>query len=159
MIGPWGHTTGIRVALRGGAADPTRIEFGDNSEVNTNLVYLRWFDYWLKGIDTGVASEAPIKIFVMGENYWREEHEWPLARIQYVNYYIHSGGKANSAAGNGTLSATAPEGNGSDKFTYDPADPVPSMGGNVCCSTVPSVPGTNALSSAGMTFLHILPRL
>jgi putative CocE/NonD family hydrolase len=140
MIGPWAHTTGIRVALRGGAADPEPIDFGDNAEINMNMVYLRWFDYWLKGINTGVASEAPVKIFVMGENYWREEHEWPLARTQYVNYYIHSGRKANSVIGDGTLTTAEPRDNGTDTFTYDPANPAPSMGGNVCCSTVPSGP-------------------
>ncbi|HEY7391796.1 MAG TPA: CocE/NonD family hydrolase [Bryobacteraceae bacterium] len=140
MIGPWAHTTGIRVALRGRAADPTPVDFGDNAEVNMNMVYLRWFDYWLKGMDTGVASEAPYKIFVMGENYWRNENEWPLARTKYVSYYIHSGGNANAAIGNGTLSTEAPGANGADQFTYDPRDPVPSMGGNVCCSSVPSGP-------------------
>jgi putative CocE/NonD family hydrolase len=76
----------------------------------------------------------------MGENYWRDEHEWPLARTQYVNYYMHSGGKANSAIGDGTLSTAAPQNNGTDTFTYDPANPAPSMGGNVCCSSVPSGP-------------------
>jgi uncharacterized protein len=81
-----------------------------------------------------------VKIFVMGENYWRYENEWPLARTKYTNYYIHSNGKANSALGDGTLSTKAPTDSTVDKFAYDPEHPVPSMGGNVCCSVVPSGP-------------------
>jgi len=140
MIGPWAHSSGGRVALQGAGADPTPIDFGNNAPVDMQLVYLRWFDYWLKGIDNGVATEPPIKIFVMGENYWRFENEWPLARTRYTNYYIHSGGKANSNIGDGTLSKEAPKGNTTDSFTYNPENPVPSMGGNVCCSSVPSGP-------------------
>lgn len=140
MIGPWAHSSGGRVALQGVGADPTPIDFGNNAPVDMQLVYLRWFDYWLKGIDNGVATEPPIKIFVMGENYWRFENEWPLARTRYTNYYIHSAGKANSNIGDGTLSAEAPKENATDSFTYNPENPVPSMGGNVCCSAVPSGP-------------------
>lgn len=140
MIGPWAHSSGGRVALTGAGADPTPIDFGNNAPVDMNRVYLRWFDYWLKGIDNGVATEPPLKIFVMGENYWRYENEWPLARTRYTKYYIHSGGRANSALGDGTLSLEAPKDNSLDTFVYNPENPVPSMGGNVCCSAVPSGP-------------------
>jgi hypothetical protein len=95
-------------------------------------------------MDNGVAADAPIQIFVMGDNVWRNEKEWPLARTRYTNYYIQSGGGANSANGDGVLTAAKPQnvekGAESDTFNYDPADPVPSMGGNVCCSNVPSGP-------------------
>jgi uncharacterized protein len=140
MIGPWAHSTGLRVALRGNGADPNPTDFGDYAEVDMQKLQLRWFDYWLKGIDNGVTTEPPIKIFVMGENYWRYENEWPLARTRYMNYYIQSAGKANSAIGDGTLSTNVPAANGADKFVYNPNSPVPSMGGNVCCSVVPSGP-------------------
>ncbi len=140
MIGPWAHSTGGRVALRGAGADPSPIDFGDFAEVDMNKVYLRWFDHWLKGIDNGVAKEAPFQIFVMGENYWRNENEWPLARTQFTNYYIDGGGRANSTEGNGKLSIDKPGGAATDTFSYDPDHPVPSMGGNVCCSSVPSGP-------------------
>jgi putative CocE/NonD family hydrolase len=140
MIGPWAHSQGGRYALTGNGADPNPVDFGDNAVVDMQKVYLRWFDYWLKGMDNGVATEPPIKIFVMGENYWRYENEWPLARTKYTNYYLHSNGKANSAVGEGTLSTEAPADSVVDTFAYDPAHPVPSMGGNVCCSVVPSGP-------------------
>ena len=83
------------------------MDFGDNAVVDMQQVYLRWMDYSLKGIDNGMATEPPIKIFIMGENYWRYENEWPLARTKYTNYYIHSNGKANSVLGDGTLSTEA----------------------------------------------------
>jgi uncharacterized protein len=67
---------------------------------------------------------------VMGENRWRDEQEWPLARTRYTPYYLHSGGRANSAGGNGTLSPQMPGEGPPDAFAYDPADPVPTRGGN-----------------------------
>jgi uncharacterized protein len=103
-------------------------------------VYLRWHDHWLKGVDNGVEGDPPILLFVMGENRWRYEHEWPLARAQYTRYYLQSSGRANSATGNGALATTQPKGAPSDTFTYDPASPVPTLGGNVCCSSVANGP-------------------
>ncbi|HEY7441470.1 MAG TPA: CocE/NonD family hydrolase [Vicinamibacterales bacterium] len=144
MIGPWVHSTGRRNNTPvGQAADPNATDFGPSAEVDLQRVYLRWFDYWLKGIENGVLEEPPVKIFVMGENYWRYEREWPLARTQYTDYYLASGGQANSLLGNGTLSTTRPPASSaeSDSFTYDPANPVPTLGGNVCCAAqVPSGP-------------------
>jgi putative CocE/NonD family hydrolase len=143
MIGPWAHGTGgrrIGPPPAEGETDP-RIDFGPAAEIDMKKIYLRWHDYWLKGIENGVATDAPVKIFVMGENQWRDEREWPLARTEFTNYYISSGGKANSLRGDGALSTTPPTGAGQDTFTYDPASPVPTLGGNVCCSSVPYGPG------------------
>jgi putative CocE/NonD family hydrolase len=144
MIGPWVHSTGRRNNTPvGQAADPNATDFGPGADVDLQRVYLRWFDYWLKGIDNGVLDEPPVKIFVMGENYWRYEQDWPLARTQYTNYYLASGGRANSLMGDGTLSPMRPSADGSmtDTYTYDPANPVPTLGGNVCCAAqVPSGP-------------------
>jgi len=139
MIGPWAHSVGTRTlptGIDGGAPAMS----GDNAVFDMKPVFLRWFDHWLKGIDNGVSVDAPIQIFVMGDNSWRDEKEWPLARTQYTNYYIQSGGHANSAIGDGVLTTLQPKGAGTDAFSYDPANPVPSMGGNVCCSNVPSGP-------------------
>jgi uncharacterized protein len=74
--------------------------------------------------------EPPIKIFVMGDNAWREEHEWPLARTHYMPYYFHSQGAANSLHGNGRLSLDNPAQEPPDTYVYDPRDPVPTRGGN-----------------------------
>ena len=142
MIGPWVHSTGNRVNDPDApTTGPDRTpDYGPAAQVDMRKVYLRWHDYWLKGIENGVGEEAPIKIFVMGENYWRYENEWPLARTRYTSFYLDSGGQANSAAGDGVLSRSLPEGAESDRFIYDPADPVPSLGGNICCSEVPEGP-------------------
>jgi uncharacterized protein len=67
---------------------------------------------------------------VMGGNRWRDEYEWPLARTRYTPYYFHSGGRANTADGDGTLSQGIPGEEAPDHFVYDPEDPVPTRGGN-----------------------------
>jgi hypothetical protein len=89
-------------------------------------LYLRWFDHWLKGADNGVTREAKVRIYVMGANRWREENEWPLKRTTFTKYYLHSDGHANTRAGSGALSMQAPRSEVSDRFRYDPKDPVPS---------------------------------
>ena len=106
------------------------LEFGPGAYVDLNMEDLRWFDYWLKGMDTGIMSEPPIKIFVMGENVWRFENEWPLARTQFTPYYLHSNGHANTFYGDGTLSPEPPAGEPPDRFSYDPENPVATLGGN-----------------------------
>ncbi|MGH7865819.1 MAG: CocE/NonD family hydrolase, partial [Candidatus Binataceae bacterium] len=73
----------------------------------------------------------PVRIFVMGENCWRDEWEWPLKRTRYTNFYLRGGGRANSASGDGRLASEAPGEEPADHFTYDPNDPVPSRGGTV----------------------------
>jgi len=50
---------------------------------------LRWFDYWLKGIDTGMMKEPPIKLFVMGTNKWKEAEDWPLPETKWTPFYLH----------------------------------------------------------------------
>lgn len=58
---------------------------------------VRWYDFWLKGIDTGVIEEPPIKLFVMGVNKWKFEREWPLARTSWTKFYFHPGGRLSPA--------------------------------------------------------------
>jgi len=102
------------------------IDFGPNADPDLNALCLRWFDYWLKGIDNGIMDEPPARIFVMGENVWRYENEWPLARTHYKKYYFHSDGRANSMYGDGILNTKAPEtSEPPDTLVYDPNDPVP----------------------------------
>ncbi len=139
ILGPWSHETGVRFVNQPSAAD-RGIDFGPDAQLNPQLIYLRFQDHYLKGIDNGVDKDPPVTIFVMGENKWRHEQEWPLARTQYTPYYIQSGGRANSSAGDGTLGTALPSGAAADTFTYDPANPVPTAGGNTCCSSVPGGP-------------------
>ena len=127
VIGPWGHGP----TQKFGALD-----FGPEANVDANVVQLRWYDYFLKGIDNGLAAEPPVKLFVMGRNEWVYEREYPLARTQWKPLYFKSGGGAIGARGDGRLSWDKPTGaSPPDRFRYDPDDPVPSLGGNNCCGT------------------------
>ncbi|HUE75965.1 MAG TPA: CocE/NonD family hydrolase, partial [Chloroflexota bacterium] len=79
--------------------------------------------------------DAPVRIFVMGENVWRSETEWPLARARNTLYYLHGAGRANSLRGDGVLSVDAPGDEPADSYLYNPRDPVPTRGGQLCCSS------------------------
>jgi uncharacterized protein len=120
LIGPWAHLFPYTSPTSTGTGD---IDFGPAAMVDLHDIQLRWFDHWLKGVDTGILDEPPVRLFVMGENRWRDEGEWPLARTRYTPYYLHGGGDR-------TLSPEAPGDEPADQFTYDPADPVPTRGGN-----------------------------
>jgi uncharacterized protein len=61
-------------------------------------------------------------MYVIGDNCWRDYWEWPLARTQWMSYHLHSGGRANTLYGDGSLSAPAPGGEATDGFVCDPAD-------------------------------------
>jgi uncharacterized protein len=127
LIGPWAHRFPYTSPTSQGTGD---IDFGPNAGIALHETQLRWFDYYLKGINTGILEEAPVKIFVMGENVWRDEQEWPLARTHYTPYYLHSQGQANSLRGDGRLDPVVPDEEPADRFIYDPHDPVPTCGGN-----------------------------
>jgi len=62
---------------------------GPEALIRTNDIEQRWFDYWLKGIDTGIRSERPVQIFVMGDNVWREEDE-VAARAHQIHSFLPS---------------------------------------------------------------------
>ena len=103
-------------------------------------IYLRWFDYWLRGIDSGVTDMPKVQYYVMGRNEWASSEAWPLPETRFTKYYLHSNGRANSGRGTGTLSMGVPASEPSDAFVYDPATPVPSRGGPVCCTGTPDAP-------------------
>ena len=119
LIGPWSHSElGSRVGERnfGYAAQSGFL----NLQTDLLGLQLRWFDHWLKGIDTGLLAEPPVKVFVMGINTWRDEAQWPLARAHNVPYYLREGGR---------LSPEKPWDEAPDVYMYDPQDPVPTRGG------------------------------
>jgi putative CocE/NonD family hydrolase len=109
------------------------VDFGPDLDRDEDDVTLLWYDFLFKGAKNEFASGKPVKIFVMGTNQWREESEWPLARTKGTKYFLHSGGRANSLRGNGTLSTTQPGKEPLDQYVYDPANPVPTIGGPLCC--------------------------
>jgi len=125
VIGPWEHGVSRKVG---------DMDWGPAATIDTDALALRWFDYWLKGMDNGLDRDPPVKIFVMGRNEWRYEDEYPLARTSYEPLYLHSGGHANGSHGDGALSWSKSDGGvRPDKYRYDPAHPVPSLGGANCC--------------------------
>jgi hypothetical protein len=129
IIGPWTH--GGQAYSFSGIA-----EFGPDASIDLNALRLRWYDRWLKGVQNGVESEAPVRIFVMGAGEprktadgrlyvggrWRDEQEWPLARAVSTPYYLHP---------DGSLSTASPLASQPTSYTFDPANPVPTLGGNV----------------------------
>ncbi len=121
MIGPWIHSMGHRKV--------GELDFGESADLDDTKLMLRWFDSQLKGLDNGIMAEPPVKIFVMGENTWRFENEWPLARTDYRNYYFHSKGNAGTSSGNGSIDARVPDKEPDDKYIYDPSNPVRTIGG------------------------------
>lgn len=140
LIGPWPHA---RNANGPGFRD---MNFGPAANVAFDSLYVPWFAHWLKGESNAYLNEPPVRIFVMGDNRWRSEREWPLARTQYTKYYIHSQGGANSASGSGTLDRTLPKAEQPDRYTYDPNDPVPTIGGNLMFNPTPPGPFDQAVA-------------
>ena len=94
-----------------------------------------WFDRFLKGEDNHLLEKMPkVRYFTMGMNKWQSSDTWPPAGAHPMTFYLSSGGKANTLSGDGTLANGTPAADSPDGFTYDPMDPVPSYGGNVCCT-------------------------
>src|SRR6185437_1155106 len=84
-----------------------------------------WFDHYLLGKDNGVDREPPVDIFVFGDDVWRHEAAWPLARAVPTKWYLSSDGHAQTSGGDGTLDTLPPIRAAADTFTYDPANPTP----------------------------------
>jgi len=133
----------LLVAIGGhaGGSDARKVgdvDFGEKAPFDEEGVVLDWYDAIFKGLRNEFFSGKPVRIFVMGRNEWRDEDDWPLARAKSTKYFLHSGGNANSSAGDGTLWVEAPAAKLSasetkDAFEYDPGNPVPTIGGPLCC--------------------------
>ena len=112
------------------------VDFGPDAAFDENGTTLAWYEYLFQGKQNEFATEKPVKIFAMGENKWRYEDDWPLKRATQAKYFLRSGGKANSANGDGLLAESAASSDDTDNYTYDPADPIPTVGGPLCCDPV-----------------------
>jgi putative CocE/NonD family hydrolase len=109
-------------------------DMGD-ARLNYSELQYGWFDHFLKGEDNKLLEKMPkVRYYTMGLNKWQSADTWPPAGAQPMTFYLSSGGKANSLTGDGTLTTAAPSANHPDMFVYDPMNPVPSYGGNVCCT-------------------------
>ena len=129
VIGPWVHG-GSPMSVSG------EYNFGTRASalaLDLQGQILAHYDYWLKGEDNGFVDQPPVRIFVMGENVWRYEDSWPLDRAANTRYYLRSGGRANTLNGDGALSLDSPNSEPPDVFAYNPLDPAPTRGGQLCC--------------------------
>ena len=103
-------------------------------------IYLDWFDHWLKGVENGVTKRPKVTYYIAHQG-WRTADRWPVPGMQLTSFHLTSGGKANTAAGDGRLVTTAPAA-GRDTYVYDPGNPFPSRGGTICCTGNPNdLPG------------------
>jgi putative CocE/NonD family hydrolase len=114
VVGPWSHNSCL--------------ECQANADIDGTALELAWMDRWMKG-KNNPFFDHPVVLYVMGENRWRAERNWPLDGTVRTRFYLQSGGSANSVEGNGTLSTVPPATQAPDHYSYDPRDPVPSNGG------------------------------
>lgn len=126
VIGPWYHMFWAQLV-----ADA---DFGPDARNRVDVLQVRWFDHWLKGMPNGVAEEAPVRAFMMGSNWWRSESAWPPSEAHSVDLFLDSDGGANSLNGDGRLALKPAPASPFDVFVYDPLRPIPSLGGRSCCS-------------------------
>lgn len=136
LIGPWAHlvTGGLYPEASFGVASGT-------DGIDMNGIQLRWFDERLKGIED---DAAPVRLFVMGIDQWRDEDVWPLTRATPTRFHLRSTGQAALDVRDGRLTEEPPgAGEPEDVYAYDPRDPVPTLGGSTY------MPGAAITSNAG----------
>jgi putative CocE/NonD family hydrolase len=123
VVGPWSHSVhgGAFVGRDYGALSGT-------DGLDLTALQLRWFDHVLRDVDNGVDREPPVRLFVMGVDTWRDEHDWPLPDTRWTDQYLHSDGHAATTGGG--LSVEPPGDEPCDVFRYDPHDPVPTLWGD-----------------------------
>jgi putative CocE/NonD family hydrolase len=107
-----------------------------DARLNYDELVYGWFDYWLKGDESKDPAQMPrVRYYTMGSNQWQTAETWPPQSAEMTTFYLDSEGQANSLFGNGVLTTQMPDAaDQPDAFTYDPMNPVPSVGGNVCCT-------------------------
>lgn len=117
-------------------------EMGDTS-FDVDGTIFSWFDRWLKEDKKAFPANTPhVQYFTMGENEWKSAEQWPPQNAEKVRFYLSSQGDANSLYGDGTLSRDKPEASEpADSYTYDPMNPVQTIGGGDCCNGGLVIPG------------------
>jgi hypothetical protein len=106
-----------------------------DARLDYDALVTAWFDHFLKPESGGLLDTLPrVRYYTMGSNRWQTAESWPPPGAREVTYYLSSGGRANTLSGDGRLTDSPPADDRPDSLTYDPMNPVPSYGGNVCCT-------------------------
>jgi putative CocE/NonD family hydrolase len=129
FVGPWGH--GMTANLEGGECRFGEWAFGPDAAHPPADYQFQLFDYYLKDRDNGFTAQPRVKVFLMGANRWISLEDWPPPGTTRKRWYLHSNGSANMRTGDGRLAEEAPVQSATDGFFYDPADPVPTRGGQL----------------------------
>ncbi|MDR1019505.1 MAG: CocE/NonD family hydrolase [Synergistaceae bacterium] len=120
VLGPWIHSYNTARCVHGVSFGPDALRY------DLDLLALRWFERFLKGVRNGVESPA-VEYYAVGENSWKESPAWPPDDARPTPLYLHSGGRANGSSGDGALSFDAPGPEPDDTYLYDPDDPAPQL--------------------------------
>lgn len=126
IVAPGSHCSSERMTANEYIGD----QFAGDPRFGHRDIYLKWFNYWLRGEPNGITQMPKIQYYVLGRNTWRAANAWPVPDTHFDTYYLNSNGRANTHFGDGTLSTTAPTGSPPDAYTYDPEMPAPSVGTN-----------------------------
>jgi putative CocE/NonD family hydrolase len=120
ILGPWFHNYNTTRCIHGVRFGPSALRY------DLDLLALRWFERFLRGVKNGVESPV-VEYFAVGENEWKESASWPPEDSRPTPLYLHSGGNANGSSGDGSLSFDAPNSELDDTYLYDPDNPVPHL--------------------------------
>ncbi|GAJ30500.1 CocE/NonD family hydrolase [Acidomonas methanolica] len=131
IIGPWEH---IGWGRPDAIVSPRLKAIGPVANSPVNELTVRFLDHVLKGRDNGMQDGPRVDYFTMGENRWHTAQSFPIEGTQYVTWYLGSQGRANSSMGDGILTPKPTGAAVNDRFSYDPVNPVPSVGGHSCCA-------------------------
>lgn len=119
LIGPWPHRLSSNSSKLGD------FDYGEHSMVSLPLEAIRWFDYWLKGIDNGIMDEPRCRVFLMGANRWVDANSFPFSNARQHSFLLGAESQANSLNGGGILDEKSCGSLAFSTFQYDPQNPVP----------------------------------
>lgn len=124
LIGPWTHGPG-----NAGLQEPDAPAYGPDATLDLHTYRRRWYDHWLKGVDTGILDEPAVRVFLMGANRWLTFATWPPPGLRHQPLYLHAGGgRSGASLNNGLLRWEPPAAEQPpDSYVYDPQEPVPSL--------------------------------
>ena len=119
IVGPWVHSDQSSRYLYGQ-------DMGEAAGIDLFDLYVKWFDYWLKGEDNGIMGDPLVQVFNIGPNKWIEANTYPLPNTSFTKFYLSSEIGANTSNGDGKLQLEKSSSSKTyDTYIYDPGDPSP----------------------------------